>query len=146
MTFSCFFSIFVCSLSRTGSFQIVPLQISLNRCLTDTTVDPVPNIHGPLLSLVAESNAEAGMHLGLLMNSRDFGVFLVGIFPFVWATFEFWRRIAFGEPFGTSSDSVVIGIDNSPQDSWGRQVLGKGALITAYILFALAFGTIGVVF
>ena len=76
-----FFSIFLCSLSRTGSFQIVPLQISLNRCLTDTTVDPVPNIHGPLLSLLAESNAEAGMHLGLLMNISDFWVFWARIFP-----------------------------------------------------------------
>jgi hypothetical protein len=27
----------------------------------------------------------------------------------------------------------------------GRKVLGKGALVTAYILFAIAFGTLGIV-
>jgi hypothetical protein len=136
--------ILLCCISRTESFQIVPQQISLPH----SGADPVPflNGHGPLLSLVAESHAESGMNFDFLLKSSDFWVFLAGIFPFAWATVEFWRRIAFGEPFGTSADSVVIGIDDSPQDSRGRRVLGKDALITAYILFALAFGTIGVVF
>jgi hypothetical protein len=36
-------------------------------------------------------------------------------------------------------------MDDSPSDSRGRVVLGKGALIIAYILFAVSFGTIGIV-
>ena len=78
-------------------------------------------------------------------QNKDTWIFLAGVFPFAWATVEFWRRIMFGEPFGTGSDSVIIGMDDSPQDSRGRRVLGRGALITAYVLFVLAFGTIGIV-
>ena len=51
----------------------------------------------------------------------------------------------FGESFGTGSDRVVIGMEDSPKDSRGVRVLGKGALITAYTLFVIAFGTLGVV-
>ena len=51
----------------------------------------------------------------------------------------------FGETFGTGTDSVIIGMEDSPQDSRGVRVLGRGALITAYILFVVAFGTLGVV-
>lgn len=78
-------------------------------------------------------------------------VFIIGIIPFAWATVEFWRRIAVGESFGTGSDSVVIpnpttiGEDNNPESSRGRRVLGTDALVTAYILFALAGGTIALV-
>ena len=79
------------------------------------------------------------------LQNTDFWVFVAGVFPFAWATVEFWRRIAFGEAFGTGSDSVVIGMDDSPADSRGRRVLGKGALTVAYILFILSFGTIGIV-
>ena len=50
-----------------------------------------------------------------------------------------------GESFGTGSDQVIIGTEDSPADSRGRRVLGKGALITAYVLFTVAFGTIGIV-
>lgn len=38
----------------------------------------------------------------------DAVVFVVGCIPFLWATWEFWRRIAVGLPFGTGSDSVVF--------------------------------------
>ncbi|CAJ1945285.1 unnamed protein product [Cylindrotheca closterium] len=81
---------------------------------------------------------------GLEMNS-DVWVFLLGVFPFAWATVEFWRRIMFGEAFGTGSDQVIIGMDDSPEDSRGRRVLGKGALGTAYFLFAASFATLAVV-
>ena len=73
-------------------------------------------------------------------------IFLAGIFPFAWATVEFWRRIAVGESFGTGKDSVRIvniGKDNAPTQSRGRQTLGQGALVVAYILFGLAAGIIG---
>lgn len=95
--------------------------------------------------ILADSLYSESVTLESFTKNTDFWVFLVGIFPFAWATVEFWRRIAFGEPFGTGSDSVVIGMDDSPMDSRGRRVLGRGALITAYVLFALAFSTIGIV-
>ena len=80
-----------------------------------------------------------------ILNNSDVWVFLIGIFPFAWASVEFWRRIAFGEAFGTGSDQVIIGMDDMPSDSRGRRVLGKGALLVAYFLFAASFATIGVV-
>ena len=51
----------------------------------------------------------------------------------------------FGESFGTGSDRVIIGMEDSPKDSRGTRVLGKGALITAYVLFVLAFGTLALI-
>jgi hypothetical protein len=74
-------------------------------------------------------------------------VFIVGVIPYIWATIEFWRRIAVGASFGTGSDSVVfsIGEDDNPESSRGKQVLGKGALVIAYILFATAAAVLGLV-
>ncbi|KAL7457368.1 hypothetical protein ACHAXS_000400 [Conticribra weissflogii] len=86
-------------------------------------------------------------------------VFIIGIVPFIWATYEFWRRIAFGEPFGTGSDSVVIpspltgddaknsvfiGEDGNPTSSRGRRTLGKGALLVAYVLFGVAASVVAI--
>lgn len=79
------------------------------------------------------------------LKNSDTWVFLAGCFPFVWATVEFWRRIAVGEPFGTGSDSVVIGEDNNPESSRGRRVLGKDALIVAYLLFGISAAVVGLV-
>lgn len=72
-----------------------------------------------------------------LSNEVNIAVFLVGLIPFVWASYEFWRRIAFGESFGTGSDSVVIGKDGDKVNSRGRRRLGTGALNVAYLLFAI---------
>ncbi|KAG8466102.1 hypothetical protein KFE25_001858 [Diacronema lutheri] len=70
------------------------------------------------------------------ITAEDTAVFLIGMAPFVWATVEFWRRIAVGEPFGTTSDSVIIrdtsGPDTLPER---RRVLGRDAIITARLLF-----------
>jgi len=78
-------------------------------------------------------------------------IFIIGIIPFVWATYEFWSRIAVGSSFGTTSDSVtipkpsfMIGEDDNPSKSRGRQTLGQDALIVAYVLFALAIGSVGI--
>lgn len=97
-----------------------------------------------------------------LSNTANVVVFLIGLIPFGWATVEFWRRIAVGATFGTGRDSVVIpkpqdglldddgnplitiGEDNNPASSRGRQVLGKDALIVAYLLFAIAAGSVGI--
>jgi hypothetical protein len=88
-------------------------------------------------------------------------IFIIGIIPFIWATFEFWRRIAVGASFGTTSDSVVIpspfdnddngdendmiiiGEDGNPMSSRGRRTLDRGALSVAYVLFAIAAGSVG---
>mmetsp|Transcript_10906 Transcript_10906/g.19414 ORF Transcript_10906/g.19414 Transcript_10906/m.19414 type:complete len:205 (-) Transcript_10906:1487-2101(-) len=73
----------------------------------------------------------------------DLIVFVLGSIPFLWATWEFWRRIAVGAPFGTGSDSVVfpseatIGEDGNPRSSRGRQVLGQGAMLAAYSIFTV---------
>lgn len=88
---------------------------------------------------------DAAVSAAVTFKSSDFVVFLLGVFPFAWATVEFWRRIMFGEAFGTGSDQVIIGMDDSPEDSRGRRVLGRGALGTAYFLFAASFATLAVV-
>jgi hypothetical protein len=95
-----------------------------------------------LLKMLIATEETAAM--GILGNPDNW-VFLIGVFPFAWATVEFWRRIAFGEAFGTGSDQIIIGVDDSPVDSRGRRVLGKGALGIAYFLFAASFATLAVV-
>lgn len=94
--------------------------------------------------LMLTDAAEGTSTVQSFVSNVDFWVFIAGIFPFAWATVEFWRRIAVGESFGTGRDSIIIGMDDSPADSRGRRVLGKGALATALVLFTLAFGTIGI--
>ncbi len=92
-----------------------------------------------------------------LSTTTNIVVFIIGIIPFLWATYEFWRRIAIGISFGTGSDSViipspfaddddliVIGEDNNPNSSRGRRTLDRGALTVAYILFAVAAGSVAI--
>ena len=98
--------------------------------------------------IVAEATAQNGGSLSSssLATNSDVWVFVAGIIPFGWATIEFWRRIAVGESFGTGSDSIVIiGEDSNPDSSRGRRVLGKDALVVAYILFGIAAAVLGVV-
>jgi len=83
----------------------------------------------------------------MLSKQTAITVFVVGLVPWTVATFEFWRRIAVGESFGTTSDAVVfsIGEDDNPASSRGRQVLGKGALVTAYCIFTVVAMVLGLV-
>mmetsp|Transcript_12991 Transcript_12991/g.29480 ORF Transcript_12991/g.29480 Transcript_12991/m.29480 type:complete len:196 (-) Transcript_12991:187-774(-) len=92
-------------------------------------------------------------------------VFLGMCVPFLYAAFEFWRRIAFGQSFGTGDevvvfpkalaedvksqkpvrpvgkkDKVTIGMD--ADTNRGRVELGTDALIFAYILMFLAAGVV----
>ncbi len=84
-------------------------------------------------------------------------VFIIGIIPFLWATYEFWSRIAVGSSFGTGQDSIqirpsseamknvtMIGKDGDLKKSRGQRVLGDDALIVAYFLFAVAIGSVGI--
>lgn len=89
------------------------------------------------------------------VTQQDLIVFAVCCFPFIWATNEFWRRIAVGEPFGTGKDSVVI--TDLPDDAdarkalsgedeegstTGRRTLTVGAIRVAYLLFAAVGATV----
>jgi hypothetical protein len=113
----------------------VPLADSLDSLATTTTA-----------TIAAASTFEPSAAAGLSPTTTVV-VFIVGVIPYIWATIEFWRRIAVGASFGTGSDSVVfsIGEDDNPESSRGKQVLGKGALVIAYILFAIAAAVLGLV-
>eukprot|EP00577_Skeletonema_sp_RCC1716_P022025 CAMPEP_0113424590 /NCGR_PEP_ID=MMETSP0013_2-20120614/29681_1 /TAXON_ID=2843 ORGANISM="Skeletonema costatum, Strain 1716" /NCGR_SAMPLE_ID=MMETSP0013_2 /ASSEMBLY_ACC=CAM_ASM_000158 /LENGTH=223 /DNA_ID=CAMNT_0000312623 /DNA_START=57 /DNA_END=725 /DNA_ORIENTATION=- /assembly_acc=CAM_ASM_000158 len=117
---------------------------------TTTTIIPQP----PQLE-------EAPLVIEQLSPTTTLIVFIIGIIPFIWATIEFWRRIAVGASFGTGSDSVVIpspfddtgdddsglitiGEDGNPTSSRGRQTLDRGALGVAYVLFAVAAFSVGI--
>jgi hypothetical protein len=90
--------------------------------------------------------------IGMLSKEATVIIFIIGIIPFIIATYEFWRRIAVGATFGTGTDSVTfptvatIGKDNAPSSSRGKQVLGQDSLITAYIIFATVAAVLGIVF
>ena len=61
----------------------------------------------------------------------------------VWAGIEFRRRILVGDPFRTGMDYVIINViindtsGNRPKTL--KRVLGRDAIITAQVLFGLAF-------
>jgi hypothetical protein len=82
-----------------------------------------------------------------LSKATTVAVFIAGVIPFAIATYEFWRRIAVGDSFGTTTDSVVffIGQDDAPAQSRGRQVLGRDSMITAYIIFTVAAAVLALV-
>ena len=101
-----------------------------------------------------------------LSTSTNIIIFIIGIIPFLWATYEFWSRIAVGASFGTGKDSIqikpsssnndddengmteqiirTIGKDNDLSKSRGRRVLGDDALFIAYVLFGIAIGSVGI--
>ena len=104
---------------------------------------------------VAPAQLPDNLQIEQLSPTTTVLVFLIGLIPFLWATYEFWRRIAVGASFGTGSDSVIIpspfdedqitiGEDNNPNSSRGRRSLDKGALTVAYVLFAVAGGSIAI--
>lgn len=127
-----------------------------------TLSDSIPSFAGKSNSLqieVANEQLPNNLQIEQLSPTTTVIVFLVGIIPFVWATYEFWRRIAVGASFGTGSDSVIIpspfdeedsddvitiGEDNNPSSSRGRRTLDKGALTVAYVLFAVAGGSVAI--
>lgn len=93
----------------------------------------------------AEVDAAAEQVAGLSKETA-IAVFVVGLIPFGVATVEFWRRIAVGASFGTAEPVVfTIGEDDAPSSSRGKQVLGKDALVTAYIIFAVVAVVLGIV-
>lgn len=109
-----------------------------DRLLTTTTTTTTT------LALGGEESSVLFVAEQLSLRNTNVWIFLVGLVPFGWATIEFWRRIAVGEPFGTSSDSIYIGKDAAPNESRGRRVLDRGAFVVAYILFGIAATAIGI--
>lgn len=117
-----------------------------NRLLTTSTTTTTTTT---LASLGGEESSmllAADDYLSLFLSNINVWIFLAGLVPFGWATIEFWRRIAVGEPFGTSSNtSVYIGNEFVPNESRGRRrVLDRGAFVVAYVLFGIAAITIGI--
>eukprot|EP00978_Attheya_sp_CCMP212_P007325 scaffold17003_cov41-Attheya_sp.AAC.2 len=109
-----------------------------------SNVDMTPDIMNGAIALLAQDSLAAAEEQAQ-SHGTAVVVFVIGLIPFGWATVEFWRRIAVGASFGTGKEAVTItiGEDDAPQSSRGRQVLGKGALVIAYVLFAIAAGSIG---
>lgn len=116
--------------------------------LIDTTANIIQASSSSMSISETSSNFLLAETAASLATNPDVWIFLAGIFPFGWATYEFWRRIAGGESFGTGTDSVVfttIGEDGNVDSSRGARVLGKGALIVAYVLFTVAAAVLAVV-
>ena len=129
------------------------LQQSTQLLLTETTT---------ATSIQPTLPIDESLQIEQLSPTTTLIVFIIGIIPFIWATIEFWRRIAVGASFGTGSDSVVIpspfdnnneedddglisiGEDGNPLSSRGRRTLDRGALGVAYVLFGVAAFSVGI--
>ena len=135
-------------LDTTSSLIATTLQDQSTQQLLDPTTIQQP-----------QQLDEAPIIIEQLSPTTTLIVFIIGIIPFIWATIEFWRRIAVGASFGTTADSVVIpspfdnnddeglitiGEDGNPLSSRGRQTLDRGALTVAYVLFGVAAFTVGI--
>ena len=119
----------------------IPFQI----LLSDAAVQQQPSTVTSHAMTILKDNS-----IGMLSKETTILVFIIGVIPFIIATYEFWRRIAVGATFGTGSDSVVfptttIGNDNDPTSSRGKQILGQDSLITAYIIFTTVAIVLGIV-
>ena len=74
-----------------------------------------------------------------LSPEATIAVFIIGLIPFGVATVEFLRRLSLQKSFGTGKDRVVF--IGEPEGE--KVVLGNGALVTAGLLFAVAFSVLG---
>jgi hypothetical protein len=121
------------------------IQTCLIVCLPTTRMagDNVDTINNVMVDTTTTATASSMA----LSKTTAVGVFIVGLIPFVVATVEFWRRVAVGASFGTSTTEriVIIGQKDQPLSSRGERVLGKDALLTAYLLFGIAAAVLGIV-
>lgn len=138
------------------------------RCATMRTVysvtKPTKNVKMPLLSWpldasddlttlsvnsmlwISDATSNDADQVVGLSKGTAIAVFIVGLIPFGIATVEFWRRIAVRASFGTADPVVFsIGENDAQASSRGKQVLGKDALVTAYIIFAIVAAVLGIV-
>jgi len=150
---------------RSGSQSVVPSKSSLY-VLPPSTVSILPTaVLSELLDTTFDLTSTPPPPVALptatiegLSPTTNTIVFVLGLIPFLWATYEFWSRIASGASFGTGADSIQIrpgnsdngtggtsiGEDGNPSKSRGRKVLGDDALLVAYVLFAVAIGSVGI--
>ena len=125
----------------------IPFQI----LLSDAAVQQQPStVTSHAMTILKDNNNNNIDSIGMLSKETTILVFIIGVIPFIIATYEFWRRIAVGATFGTGNDSVVfptttIGNDNDPTSSRGKQILGQDSLITAYIIFTTVAIVLGIV-
>jgi hypothetical protein len=104
-------------------------------------VDPSIFLSIPISTQLSYEDAQSieqlqNAQIEQLSPTTNIAVFIIGLIPFAWATVEFWRRIAFGESFGTGKDSVIIprpeitiGEDDNPESSRGRRTLDRGKFV-----------------
>lgn len=136
-----------CSPQRGRHFSSSSLITSTRASIVDTTDD---------VNMINDALTSPPTIQGLSPTTNTF-IFIIGIIPFLWATYEFWSRIAVGKSFGTGTDSIqirsssssstsktTIGKDGDPLKSRGQRVLGDDALLVAYVLFAVAVGAVGI--
>mmetsp|Transcript_1815 Transcript_1815/g.7017 ORF Transcript_1815/g.7017 Transcript_1815/m.7017 type:complete len:231 (-) Transcript_1815:125-817(-) len=132
------------TLKLAGGASVVLVALVAAFLLANTGVPPAS----------AAESAAAGGFEPRGVQPVDFVVFAIGTVPFVWAANEFWRRIAVGATFGTGSDAVVIDPQRADDDTadedqlrrfGGRRVLGKDAIVAAWVLMAIAGGSIALV-
>jgi hypothetical protein len=146
-------------------------RTSLNLLDTSNGIDITASSSSNIIAqVIEETTASASATATQIQQTTDFStntaglsastntiVFIIGLIPFLWATYEFWSRIAVGASFGTGKDSIqikpssegmksftTIGKDGDLKASRGQQVLGDDALLVAYFLFAVAIGSVGI--
>ena len=129
-----------------------PITTKSTRCTKLHAFEPMTLSY--MASTLSEETQLQNTQIEQLSPETTVAVFIIGVIPFIWATIEFWRRIAVGASFGTGSDAVIIprpdddfitiGEDGNPESSRGRRTLDKGALTVAYVLFAVAAGSVGI--
>ena len=152
---------FQTSFSTTNSL-ITRRQSAFNANVLKTTQTSCNMLPQNYFSLIASSEMEASSTISTeqfttsppiegLSPTANIIVFIIGLIPFIWATYEFWSRIAVGASFGTGADSIqirpsgtTIGQDGDPLKSRGQQVLGDDALAVAYFLFAVAIASVSI--
>jgi len=146
-----------------NSRKLLPSKSSLNSLPSSTTsLFPIATTLTELLDTTTEitpvTQPPPVVVEGLSPTTNTI-VFVLGLIPFIWATYEFWSRIAVGASFGTGADSiqivpgassddsggkVTIGEDGNLSKSRGRKVLGDDALAVAYVLFAIVIASVGI--
>ncbi len=128
----------------------------MNSPQSSTLLNVLPSsFSSTLISDISSTIPTTTSDTAALSSSTNIIIFIIGLIPFLWATYEFWSRIAVGASFGTGKDSIqikpsssspltTIGKDNDMMKSRGRRVLGDDALYVAYLLFVIAIGSVGI--
>ena len=139
---------------HSQQLQMLPKETNLENLVISLLSSPdiITTSHDSSTSTISTPSTLPPSSIEGLSPTTNTIVFLIGIVPFLWATYEFWSRIAVGASFGTGKDSIqirpstttLIGQEGNPRKSRGQQVLGDDALIVAYVLFGIAIASVGI--